>query len=159
MKWPNEAAKLKPSDLQICYLDHALPRFLAATEQDGGASARISWGYRSTSSSVEAMKEAQRKSSVHAQSLPTTPRSDAEKRLVDLFDQIYLEFQESIGEIDRFKQLIVEMPFLRPLVEKEMPDVNEHCSRLLGHLRAVEKAHTHLLQYREETTDEGNAPR
>jgi hypothetical protein len=44
-----------------------------------------------------------------------------------------------MGEAERYKQLLDEMPHLRDKVESEYLEARDRSSRLLGHLRAVEK--------------------
>ncbi len=44
-----------------------------------------------------------------------------------------------MGEAERYKQLLDDMPHLRDKVEGEYLEARDRSSRLLGHLRAVEK--------------------
>ena len=44
-----------------------------------------------------------------------------------------------MGEAERYKQLLEEMPDLKDRVEGEYQEARDRSSRLLGHLRAVEK--------------------
>lgn len=44
-----------------------------------------------------------------------------------------------MGEAERYKQLLDEMPHLKDQVEGEYLEARDRSSRLLGHLRAVEK--------------------
>ncbi|MNO09640.1 hypothetical protein D3C81_2329420 [compost metagenome] len=44
-----------------------------------------------------------------------------------------------MGEAERYKQILEEMPHIREQVEGEYLQARDRSSRLLGHLRAVEK--------------------
>ena len=44
-----------------------------------------------------------------------------------------------MGEAERYKQLLGDMPELREKVEDDYLEARDRSSRLLGHLRAVEK--------------------
>ncbi|MNN95195.1 hypothetical protein D3C76_1766200 [compost metagenome] len=44
-----------------------------------------------------------------------------------------------MGEAERYKQLMQEMPQLKEQVEDEFLEARDRGSRLLGHLKAVEK--------------------
>lgn len=70
--------------------------------------------------------------------LPTSP-SAATQHLETLLKEIRLDFLSSMGEAERYKQLLEEMPHLRDQVESEYLEARDRSSRLLGHLRAVEK--------------------
>ncbi|MDT4852263.1 hypothetical protein FQZ97_864870 [compost metagenome] len=67
------------------------------------------------------------------------PASDVEQHLETLLKEIRLDFLSAMGEAERFKQLLDEMPDLREKVEGEYLEAMDRSSRLLGHLRAVEK--------------------
>ncbi|CAD5378792.1 conserved hypothetical protein [Pseudomonas sp. OF001] len=67
------------------------------------------------------------------------PSSDAEQHLETLLKEIRLDFLSAMGEAERYKQLLDEMPYLRDKVEGEYLEARDRSSRLLGHLRAVEK--------------------
>lgn len=67
------------------------------------------------------------------------PASDAEQHLETLLKEIRLDFLSAMGEAERYKQLLDEMPHLRNKVEGEFLEARDRSSRLLGHLRAVEK--------------------
>lgn len=67
------------------------------------------------------------------------PSSAAEQHLETLLKEIRLDFLSAMGEAERYKQLIDEMPHLRDKVEGEYLEARDRSSRLLGHLRAVEK--------------------
>lgn len=68
--------------------------------------------------------------------LPT----DAEERLERKLKEMQLDFLSSMGEAEQYKQLVDEMPQLREILENEYREARDRSSRLLGHLRAVEKA-------------------
>ncbi len=67
------------------------------------------------------------------------PASDVEQHLEALLKEIRLDFLSAMGEAERYKQLLDEMPHLRDKVEGEYLEARDRSSRLLGHLRAVEK--------------------
>ncbi|MDH4559704.1 hypothetical protein DM872_14030 [Pseudomonas taiwanensis] len=70
---------------------------------------------------------------------PPRPSFDAEQHLETLLKEIRLDFLSAMGEAERFKQLLDDMPDLREKVEGEYLEAMDRSSRLLGHLRAVEK--------------------
>lgn len=70
---------------------------------------------------------------------PPKPLFDAEQHLETLLKEIRLDFLSAMGEAERFKQLLDDMPDLREKVEGEYLEAMDRSSRLLGHLRAVEK--------------------
>ncbi|SDU25041.1 hypothetical protein SAMN05216296_2654 [Pseudomonas pohangensis] len=65
--------------------------------------------------------------------------ADADRHLEALHKEIRLDFLSSMGEVERFKLLLEDMPHLRDKVEGEFLEAKDRSSRLLGHLRAVEK--------------------
>lgn len=67
------------------------------------------------------------------------PLSDPAQHLEALLREVRLDFLSSMGEAERFKQLLEEMPHLKDKVEAEYLEARDRSSRLLGHLRAVEK--------------------
>lgn len=69
----------------------------------------------------------------------TTSTSKPVLRLQALAKEIRLDMLSSVGEAERFKQLIAEMPQLKAQVEDDYVAARDRSSRLLGHLRAVEK--------------------
>ncbi|WP_313526064.1 hypothetical protein [Stutzerimonas kunmingensis] len=71
--------------------------------------------------------------------LPLNPSVDADQRLEALHKEIRLDFLSSMGEAERFKLLLEDMPHLRDKVEGEYLEARDRSSRLLGHLRAIEK--------------------
>lgn len=56
-----------------------------------------------------------------------------------LHKEIRLDFLSSMGEAERYKLLLDDMPHLRDKVEDEYLEARDRSSRLLGHLRAIEK--------------------
>ncbi|MCY1347581.1 hypothetical protein D9M69_336960 [compost metagenome] len=70
---------------------------------------------------------------------PPTSDPDVLEHLEALLKEIRLDFLTSMGETERYKQLLDEMPHLKDRVEGDYVDARDRSSRLLGHLRAVEK--------------------
>ncbi|MCQ4277750.1 hypothetical protein NA643_01495 [Pseudomonas stutzeri] len=70
---------------------------------------------------------------------PLKSAANTDQRLEALHKEIRLEFLTSMGEAERFKLLLDEMPHLRDEVEGEYLEARDRSSRLLGHLRAIEK--------------------
>ena len=68
-----------------------------------------------------------------------TSEIDVLEHLESLLKEIRLDFLTSMGETERYKQLLDEMPHLKGRVEGDYLDARDRSSRLLGHLRAVEK--------------------
>lgn len=74
------------------------------------------------------------------------PRPDSDQpgpavveHLESILKEIRLDFLSSMGETERYKQLLDEMPNLKDQVEDDYLEARDRSSRLLGHLRAVEK--------------------
>ena len=67
------------------------------------------------------------------------PSVDADQHLAALLKEIRLDFLASMGEAERYKLLLDDMPHLRDKVEGEYLEARDRSSRLLGHLRAIEK--------------------
>lgn len=65
--------------------------------------------------------------------------SDVVEHLETILKEIRLDFLSSMGEAERYKQLLDEMPHLKDQVEGDYLEARDRSSRLLGHLRAVEK--------------------
>jgi hypothetical protein len=63
----------------------------------------------------------------------------AEQHVRALLKEVRLDFLAAMGEAERYKQLLDEMPQLRGSVEEDYLEARDRGSRLLGHLRAVEK--------------------
>ena len=76
-------------------------------------------------------------SDVGAMPLKSTANTDLQLEV--LHKEIRLDFLTSIGEAERFKLLLDDMPHLRDKVEGEYLNARDRSSRLLGHLRAIEK--------------------
>ncbi|UPQ82223.1 hypothetical protein M0M42_17760 [Pseudomonas knackmussii] len=70
---------------------------------------------------------------------PLKPSADAHQHLESLHKEIRLDFLSSMGEAERYKLLLDDMPHLRERVEGEYFEARDRSSRLLGHLRAIEK--------------------
>jgi len=66
------------------------------------------------------------------------------QRLEATLKEVRLDFLTSMGEAERYKLLLDEIPHLRSHVEHEYQEAKDRSSRLLGHLRAVEKTLTAL---------------
>ncbi|MDH4565630.1 hypothetical protein E8E95_02950 [Pseudomonas sp. BN414] len=73
-----------------------------------------------------------------AHEAPSTSEIDVLEHLESLLKEIRLEFLTAMGETERYKQLLDEMPHLRNRVEGDYFEARDRSSRLLGHLRAVE---------------------
>ena len=71
--------------------------------------------------------------------LPQNSRLDAEQHLQSLMKEVRLDFLSAMGEAERYKQLVADLPHLRDKVEADYLEARDRSSRLLGHLRAVEK--------------------
>ncbi|MDH4610431.1 hypothetical protein [Pseudomonas sp. BN102] len=94
-------------------------------------------------------REREREPSVpELKNVPSEPSSDAEQHLESLLKEIRMDFLSSMGEAERYKQLLDELPHLREKVEGEYLEARDRSSRLLGHLRAVEKTLTTLASAR-----------
>lgn len=61
------------------------------------------------------------------------------QRLESLAKEIRLDMLTALGEAERYKQLFTEMPALKVRVEDDYIDARDRSSKLLGHLRAIEK--------------------
>ena len=70
---------------------------------------------------------------------PEQSEPDVIEHLESILKEIRLDFLSSMGEAERYKQLLEEMPHLKSQVEGEYLEARDRSSRLLGHLRAVEK--------------------
>lgn len=73
-----------------------------------------------------------------ASATPALSSSDAQAYLEALLKEIKLDFLSSMGETERYKQLLDDMPHLKDQIEIEYRGAKDRSSRLLGHLRAVE---------------------
>ncbi len=74
-----------------------------------------------------------------AHGVPPTSDLEVLEHLESLLKEIRLDFLTSMGETERYKQLLDEMPHLKGRVEGDYLDARDRSSRLLGHLLAVEK--------------------
>ncbi len=74
------------------------------------------------------------------EALPLKPSANTDLQLETLHKEIRLDFLTSMGEAERFKLLLDEMPHLRDKLEGDYLEARDRSSRLLGHLRAIEKA-------------------
>jgi hypothetical protein len=70
---------------------------------------------------------------------PEQPDPGVIEHLESILKEIRLDFLSSMGEAERYKQLLDEMPHLKDQVEYEYLEARDRSSRLLGHHRAVEK--------------------
>lgn len=61
------------------------------------------------------------------------------QRLEATLKEVRLDFLASVGEAERYKQLLDEMPYLTSRMESEYQEARDRSSRLLGHVQAVEK--------------------
>ncbi|MFG9349995.1 hypothetical protein ACEP28_31710, partial [Pseudomonas aeruginosa] len=73
------------------------------------------------------------------EALPLKSSANTDLQLEALHKEIRLDFLTSMGEAERFKLLLDEMPHLRDKVEGDYLEARDRSSRLLGHLRAIEK--------------------
>ncbi|OWL84035.1 hypothetical protein [Halopseudomonas aestusnigri] len=69
----------------------------------------------------------------------STSLQGTEQHVRTLLKEVRLDFLAAMGEAERYKQLLDEMPQLRGSVEEDYLEARDRGSRLLGHLRAVEK--------------------
>ena len=81
----------------------------------------------------------QKPAATELQALPFKSSVNTDQQLDALHKEIRLDFLSSMGEAERFKLLLEEMPHLRDKVEGEYLEARDRSSRLLGHLRAIEK--------------------
>lgn len=65
--------------------------------------------------------------------------ADATVQLEDILKEVRLDFLASMGEAERFKQLFEAFPSVRERMECDYIEARDKSSRLLGHLRAIEK--------------------
>lgn len=76
---------------------------------------------------------------LEVETLPLKSPTNADKQLEVLHKEIRLDFLASMGEAERYKLLLDEMPHLRDRIEGDYLEAKDRSSRLLGHLRAIEK--------------------
>jgi hypothetical protein len=90
--------------------------------------------------SLKTAFEPERESAAHEiEAIPLESSASADQHLETLHKEIRLDFLSSMGEAERFKLLLEDMPHLRDKVEDEYLEARDRSSRLLGHLRAIEK--------------------
>lgn len=89
--------------------------------------------------SLKTASEPERPPSAPNQKAPLSSSPHAKQHLENLLKEIRLDFLSAMGEAERYKQLLDEMPHLKFKVEGEYLEARDRSSRLLGHLRAVEK--------------------
>lgn len=65
--------------------------------------------------------------------------SGSDQELDRLHKETHMDFLSSMGEAECFKKLLKEMPHLHHLLESQYLEARDRSSRLLGHLRAIEK--------------------
>jgi hypothetical protein len=70
---------------------------------------------------------------------PLNSSANTDLQLEALHKEIRLDFLTTMGEAERFKLLLDHMPHLRDKVEGDYLEARDRSSRLLGHLRAIEK--------------------
>lgn len=61
------------------------------------------------------------------------------RRLQAMVKETRLDFLTSMGEAERYKQLLDDLPHLHSKLESDYVEARDRSSRLLGHLKAVEK--------------------
>ncbi|XAG00997.1 hypothetical protein GKC70_15565 [Pseudomonas sp. REB1044] len=61
------------------------------------------------------------------------------RRLRAMVKETRLDFLTSMGEAERYKQLLDDLPHLHSKLESDYLEARDRSSRLLGHLKAVEK--------------------
>lgn len=61
------------------------------------------------------------------------------EQLESLMKETQLEMLASLGEVERYKQLMTDFPDIKGKIEKEYLSVRDQSSKLLGHIRAMEK--------------------
>lgn len=60
------------------------------------------------------------------------------EHLESLAKEIRLDMLAAMGEAERYKQLLTEIPILRTQIEGDYLEARDRSSKLLGHLRAIE---------------------
>lgn len=94
-------------------------------------------GFENSLKTIEAPE--QEPAAAELQALPLKSSADTDQQLETLHKEIRLDFLSSMGEAERFKLLLDEMPHLRDKVEGDYLEARDRSSRLHGHLRAIEK--------------------
>ncbi|MNF87626.1 hypothetical protein D3C84_700960 [compost metagenome] len=77
--------------------------------------------------------------SIHQGPALEAPPLNMTQHLETQLKEIRLDFLTAMGETERYKQILEEMPQLKDRVQNEYLEARDRSSRLLGHLRAVEK--------------------
>lgn len=90
--------------------------------------------------SLKAACESEQEPAVHDDAAVALKSSlDVDMHLETLHKEIRLDFLASMGEAERYKLLLDDMPQLRDKVDGDYLEARDRSSRLLGHLRAIEK--------------------
>ncbi len=75
----------------------------------------------------------------HSSSLGLTPpKDDTAARLQSMLNETRLDFLSALGEVERYKNLIDEIPELQTTLEPDLLAAQDGSSKLLGHIRALE---------------------
>lgn len=98
----------------------------------------INNGFESSSYKT-AIQSGKKMGVLEVEAVPARPSVDADQHLEALHKEIRVDFLASMGEAERFKLLLEDMPHLRGKVDGEYIEARDRSSRLLGHLRAIEK--------------------
>ncbi|MDA7086239.1 hypothetical protein PH586_07590 [Pseudomonas sp. SA3-5] len=94
-------------------------------------------GFESSLKTIEVPE--QEPSATELQALPIKSSANTDQQLETLHKEIRLDFLSSMGEAERYKLLLDEMPHLRDKVEGDYLEARDRSSRLHGHLRAIER--------------------
>jgi hypothetical protein len=94
-------------------------------------------GFENSLKTIEAPKQAP--VATELQALPLKSSANTDQQLEALHKEIRLDFLSSMGEAERYKLLLDEMPHLRDRLEGDYLEARDRSSRLHGHLRAIEK--------------------
>ncbi len=122
--------KQKKARDQIYHL-HAQPAELSIEFIDDGFNKWLSGGRRRAS--IETNQTPKPKD------IETPSRLSEIDQLESLMKETQLEMLASVGEAERYKQLMTDFPDIKSKIEKEYLSVRDHSTKLLGHLRAMEK--------------------
>ncbi|MFL0806518.1 MAG: hypothetical protein K6L60_04435 [Oceanobacter sp.] len=63
---------------------------------------------------------------------------DTSARLQSMLNETRLDFLSALGEVERYKNLIDEIPELQTTLEPDLLAAQDGSSKLLGHIRALE---------------------
>lgn len=72
--------------------------------------------------------------------LSSQPDEGYESLLRNQLKELELEMLASIGEVERYKLLVRDMPGIMPRIHSSMSEARERSSKLIGHFRALENA-------------------